>query len=374
MINAVLNNQEASNLLVSVFQWLDTQKIKYCIERNYDGYPDKLTGDVDILVSDFELRVIADGIKTMGIKLGWECYHEYTWDKTSYIGLFKDIYPDRYTLTIELFAGARWHGLSYLPASIILNHRIKHGITWKPHPSHQAIITTIHHLLYNRYIPDKYRDEVWSLINYDFKYFIEIMVTIFGSKLGTSYYSSIYNNRWEELENNVAKYKCMLIFNIIKSPSYYHDIFTTLFKGIIAYRSIRKGVTILIYHDDEIMQLLIANKVIELADDWHIFQPPFRKILNCNPLKSKLRFSDYNLNRHLVKRGGVSLICCRRYMDLNIKKILPIYSVDFLHDRCMIKYIDNNKDEIGNFEIVPNNIDDISLRLWSYILSDRVNR
>ena len=65
MLLITLDNKEASNLLVSIFNWLDSYSIKYCIERNYDGYPEKITGDIDILVSDVELKEVSEGIKNI---------------------------------------------------------------------------------------------------------------------------------------------------------------------------------------------------------------------------------------------------------------------------------------------------------------------
>ena len=144
----IADNDEASTLLIKIFKWFAENNILYCVQRNYEKYPENITGDVDLIVSDQQLRFVFDNIILLARKTGWQCYYDYSWEKTAYIGLFKPIYPSRYTLTIELFAGARWHGLCYLPASLILHCRQKSGSTWKPAPCHQAIMTLIHHLLF----------------------------------------------------------------------------------------------------------------------------------------------------------------------------------------------------------------------------------
>ena len=46
------DSNDASLLLVKTLEWLDTSEIEYCVERNYQGYPESLTGDLDLVISD----------------------------------------------------------------------------------------------------------------------------------------------------------------------------------------------------------------------------------------------------------------------------------------------------------------------------------
>ena len=117
----IISESKASELLVSIFSYLDNACIPYCVERNYENYPKKLTGDIDLIIGNDQLKNVAKEIIALAFDNGWRCYQKYIWEKTAYIGLSLDCFPERFALTVELFSGARWHGIEFLDSASIVN-------------------------------------------------------------------------------------------------------------------------------------------------------------------------------------------------------------------------------------------------------------
>ena len=49
-INKKTNDNDAKQFLKIIFNFLNKKKINYCVERNYEKYPKKITGDVDLIL------------------------------------------------------------------------------------------------------------------------------------------------------------------------------------------------------------------------------------------------------------------------------------------------------------------------------------
>ena len=370
-INISLDNSDAASFLVSILGWLDHEEILYCVERNYQGYPDRLTGDVDLVVPDGQVAEIARGILDIANNSGWQCYQEHTWEKASYLGFEKAIYPGRFALTIELFAGAHWHGMAYLTSSIILKNRIRHGITWKPHPAHQVIITTIHHLLYNGTVPKKYREEVLLLLANNSDRFIDDLSPVFGHSLAKFALQSIVNSAWDELAKKVKKYRKVLLSASAKRPI---ESVPTMFRGFMAVRKIPEGIVLLVYGDDYKERETLCNLLLNVADCWHIFNPPLRKIIHCDPLNAQFAKSDFKSACHVLHRGGVVIFGCSNVSDIKLTLFYPEYKI-----YCSEKYEIKVKGEsiIKDFDedkFISYSNEQKALRMWNFILADRAKR
>ena len=215
-----IENYETSYLLKEIFNNFDLHQIPYCVERNYQNYPDVITGDVDIIIGDFDIKKASKLILEIANKNKWFAYQVYSWDKTVFLGLCSNCYPRRFTLTIELFSGACWHGIEFLSGREVTKHRIKHGITWKPRPGHQALITSVHHLLYGNGIPVKYREEIYRLTSIDHEEMSLKLKSLVGKKYANFFIKNILNQNWEFFNNNfVSRLRLFfLIKYLLRNP------------------------------------------------------------------------------------------------------------------------------------------------------------
>jgi hypothetical protein len=365
------DNLSASALLSAIFEWFDKTDHLYCVQRNYQGYPDKLTGDVDLVVAHDQAASIADELRNIAKKLGWACYIKHAWNNTAHLGFYKPVYPNRFVLVIDLFAGCGWHGIIYLSASDVLYHRIRYGITWCPLPAHQAIITLIHHLLYNGFVPSKYRQEIISLVSEDTESFSQFLSQSFGDKLTKLVLNSIFDGDWEILSRKVSYFKISLVLRASKTPIV---LAKTLLKGYDSFCNIPEGVVLLVVDDDFRRRKKLCNALLDTANRWHLFLPPLRKIVNYNMiLFSKNIPNEVRLALRIIRRGGVAILGCNMASDIDLTLSIPTYKIIYAKNKCNVNVTNMSIIEASDhFEISEDkDINCVVQQVWNFILKDR---
>ncbi len=362
---------EASLFLAAIFEWLDNENIKYCVERNYQGYPERLTGDLDLVVSDHQVEKASGGITTVAKRMDWFCYQDHIWKKSAYLGFGKSIFPKRFALTVELFAGARWHGLSYLPAEEVLEQRLRSGITWRPRPSHQAVITSVHHLLYNGHVPEKYRSEIHDLVAEDSESFHSVLSHSFGRKLAAGILSNIVATEWDTLAGYVQAMKFSLMQrNLLMNPV---TMLLTTYMGYKAKRCLPEGVILLVYAKEADLREEFCSSLLELADRWHLFVPPVRKVIGGGV--DSLDSSMLDMISRIMQSGGVAILKCNEKVDVSLPLTFPIYSINLHNNQWMMS---SDKMNLSNEGVSHSGtIDSVEIsvaQIWDSVLADRASR
>ena len=313
---------ETSELLCEVFRCLDSAGIEYCVERNYEGYPDVLTGDLDLIVGKSSLEVAADEVLKVAKANGWLCYQSHIWERTAFLGLCRDLYPNRFTLTIEIFSGARWHGVEFLEGDRVVKQRLKHHITWKPQPAHQVIITAIHHLLYNNEIPEKYRDELSTLLRSDLVLVESNLVTKFGESHARSICDELLKENWVyfDFRLSIILKRSLLIRSIFSRPAL---VAKDLYKGLLSKRRNPEGVAIFIIGFSKYQSLMIANLFLTWMVRWHVFKPPKREIVG----PDRSLFQSKRIIKKILASGGVAIVTNQNIKECLIETRMPSYTI-----------------------------------------------
>lgn len=370
---ANIDSSAASSFLAAVFEWFDGTELKYCVQRNYEGYPDTLTGDVDLVVADGQMSAAVQGIQSVACRMGWHCYVGHVWQRAAYLGFGKSIFPDRFALTIELFAGAGWHGLVYLPASEILSSRIRHGVTWRPLAAHQAIITATHHLLYNGHVPHKYRHEIRSLSNEDPQAFGQALSRSFGDSLAELISDSVAHEDWDVLVDRIASLKLALMKRSFRTPL---TTAANVWQGYQALRRVPEGLILFVYGDDKQHRDNLCNALLRLADRWHIFLPPSRKMISCETSSVRMKKRNRGLVHRVVRRGGVAIISCSMSMINDLRLSYPPYAINCVEGRCSCfclegtdSFQDATKCVVSSMDVTRS-----AHEIWNYVLTDRAHR
>ncbi len=297
MNKIVDSNEEASEFLRRILLELDSSDVKYCAQRNYEGYPQVLTGDIDLVVSEEDISSASLIINNVAKEIGWIKFQSYSWAKTVYLGFTKSIYPERFALVIELFAGARWHGLEYISAKDILNERMKVNNVWGPSPAHQALITMFHHMLYNNTVPEKYRDEIVRLVNISKMQFINSVDSVFINKCGQEFAEAIRSGRWDDVKSYISKLKLsILLKNIIFSPI---STIISVFGGYRAKKTVNPGIIIFVRKYNGSAELM--DSLMFIANKWHLYMPTKRKLFFSGPSQENEIFKICN-------SGGLAIV------------------------------------------------------------------
>ena len=98
-----VTDKDIPSLIKLIFKYLNSKEYNYCIERNYEKYPNKVTGDLDLIVEEEKIKEITYKILNIAQKKKWHSYQTNISKKNSYISLVKENYPRRFVFTIELY-------------------------------------------------------------------------------------------------------------------------------------------------------------------------------------------------------------------------------------------------------------------------------
>ena len=318
----VLPEKEASALVLAVCERLDAASIGYCVERNYQGYPDVLTGDVDLIIGHSDIIFVAKHICDVAKANGWLCYQHHIWERTAYLGLCFDGLPSRFTLTIELFSGARWHGVPFLDGVTVINDRLRHGITWKPSPGHQIIITVMHHLLYNGCVPNKYRDEISSLMGLGEESVEANLTPFFGRYYAKKVTKQLIRGDWQYFDKKIARrLKALLLLRafILRPLTTLNDVK----KGLVSHFGGPEGVAIIIDTVPDSKKDALIESMLGIMIKWHVFKPPRREVVRAS-------VSAFRTKRRVAKilsSGGVVLFDHEPAGEFIGKSSLPEYKI-----------------------------------------------
>ena len=308
-----------AQFLQMVVDRLEKAGIQYCIERNYKGYPHVITGDVDIMVRGDDLHAAVRETQLAAKHLNWCPFVAYIGSRAAHIGFYADMYPSRFVLTIEFFVGGAWRGLQFLCPARAIRMRQRHGAFWKPNPAHEAIITLVHHLLYNRRVLEKYRSEITDLVDESPATFEQELCYSLGPRTARVFTGLVLAEDWNGLEHQGRNLRRKFI---VRSVALRPWLFATgVFKISRDMSKKPEGLVISLENFRANSAEILADDIIELAIRWHIFLPPNRK---------KIMFPRDNLVKLIkstVASGGVAVVLNPSGESLGLSLTFPIIHV-----------------------------------------------
>lgn len=347
--------EEGAQFLQLILEQLESADIPYCIERNYEEYPNIITGDIDFLVLRGDLEAAVRKTQDAAKQLGWNQFISYVGNYAAHLGFHSDECLSRFVLVIEFFVGAAWRGLHFLFPERTIQMRQRHKSTWKPDPSHEAIITLIHHLLYNHRVYEKYHNRIKALVVASPKLFEEELSFALGPRMARAFTGLVLAEDWDGLENQSGNLRHkFLVRSFVLRPLRF---IAALCKIQADIRKKPEGVVISLDRIQNISPEILADEIIELAVRWHIFMPPNRKkIMLQNKNAAKLVES-------IAASGGVAVVLNPLGEELAIKLHYPIIHVDEQDSVLSIR--------IGNESVQKVKQDSASLEIWNIVLHHR---
>ena len=312
--------ESASQLLQLVLLRLESAGILYCIERNYQGYPNVITGDIDILVLAADLGAAVREAQDAARQLKWGQFVSYIGTYTAHIGFYSDKCLSRFVLVIEFFVGAAWRGLQFLCPERAIRMRHRHGFTWRPTLAHEAIITLIHHLLYNHRVYEKYRNRIRALVVASPAFFEGELSHALGPRMARALTGLVLAEDWAGLEHRARNLRCnFLMRSFALRP----------LRSVAAVCKVRadtskkpEGVVISLDRIQLNSPEILADEIIALAVRWHIFMPPNKR---------KIVFPSKNaakLIKSTASSGGVAVVLNPLGEELGISLRYPIVHVE----------------------------------------------
>jgi len=153
--------------LVKLFSGLASQDIRYVVLRNYEGLPDNVEHDIDLLLDEidlpryrFLLRMTAEAcgwrIVRVESRYGfWKCY------------LYNPDVSGRRFLQIDAFCPQHYRGIPWFPTSDVLSARQRREIFYVPAAGHEAMDLVLKELLGSGRVKRRYVPRIVTLLQSD---------------------------------------------------------------------------------------------------------------------------------------------------------------------------------------------------------------
>jgi hypothetical protein len=152
-----------SDFLAALFQAIAEEGVRFCVLRNYEGFPDRNVGsDVDLLICPSDLRRVVRALSLVcGIKIVGYVERHYV------AHLFVEGVspaPGIRALGVDFIWNLNWKGISFLKTDTVLQEAIPRQAGnlnfLVPSANHEAIISLLSSLLVGGWVKEKYFPKV----------------------------------------------------------------------------------------------------------------------------------------------------------------------------------------------------------------------
>jgi hypothetical protein len=186
-----------SQFLAALFEALDAAGVRFCILRNYEGFPASNTGnDIDLLIHPSELPHAIRALRSIqGIR--FVGYTERPFVASVFVEGIITSRGSR-SLQVDFDLGLSWKGLPYLSTEEVLQDAVpRHAGTlsfFTPSPVHEAIISLFSSLLVGGWLKEKYLPQVQQRFVGDRSEAIVALLPQFGIKAAKHLVDSVICN------------------------------------------------------------------------------------------------------------------------------------------------------------------------------------
>src|SRR5438046_3054385 len=145
--------------------FLVNHDVPYVLVRNYEGYPEALTGDVDVYVPLERVTERLDALRQVIRELGWVLVQEV---QRPWVLVLRAAHMhssgERGILVFEFFNRFQWLGFEYFPFDTVVRLAVTHnGFRVLP-PVAGYSVTICHYFFWVGFLPSKYQGAVASCI------------------------------------------------------------------------------------------------------------------------------------------------------------------------------------------------------------------
>ena len=162
-----------ANLLVRLFAELDTQSVRYCVLRNFEGLPERTDGDVDILVGPEGLPLVEAILSSLllGLTLAWRRERD---GHVQFMVVSDDevrhaVRQNRpaEVMALDFQSCLQWKGMRYMDAEDVLSSRERHGGFYVAAREHRAAHLACHIILDKNFVKSAYGQIVSGALTRD---------------------------------------------------------------------------------------------------------------------------------------------------------------------------------------------------------------
>ena len=206
-----------ARLVTAIFQTWRRAGVRFAVLRNYQGLPDEIGNDLDLLVDESELkRAETLLIEATGV-LG---YINHNRAEFSPVSLYLYHETSRDQRHIDLFSTLKWRGFTILSPRAVLDHRVDRGLFAIPHPVHEATLNLLTRLLYNGYVKEAYKTGIVEAFAKEPELARATLAETLGPELARELVANVLAESWPVIETKGAQLRRVLMLRqLTKAPT-----------------------------------------------------------------------------------------------------------------------------------------------------------
>lgn len=208
--------------LMALFAALDKERVRFCVLRNYEGFPYNNVGcDLDLLIFPFDLPGAVHALSSIqGIRLVG--YAERYYVAHAFVEGVSPV-PGIRSFAVDFTWSLNWKGLPYLPTNIVLREALSRQAVdlnfLIPSPIHEAIISLLSSLLVGGRLKEKYYPKVQETYTNHKSAVITALLPSFGLKAATRLVDSVIGGDRGKILSCVSSLRVSLVLrNLLRGP------------------------------------------------------------------------------------------------------------------------------------------------------------
>lgn len=201
-------------LVRAIFDGWNREGIAFLVLRNYEGLPDEIGNDLDVLVAERRRAelVLLDRAR----EHGWRLHNR---AEFSPLSLFLSDRDRATQIHVDLFDRLVWRGMEILPAADLLHRRVPRGAFSIPSATQEAALNLVTRLLYHGYVKEKYAPAVARAFGKDPEAASRVLADPFGSRRAARLVRDATQGEWERIEASAqALRRALVARRLLRSP------------------------------------------------------------------------------------------------------------------------------------------------------------
>ena len=212
---------EASSeaLLCTLFARLDAENICYCVLRNFEGLPQRVDGDIDILVRPKDLHKVDMTIKGLSEDIVLARRREKNGHLQFHVipplevkHAIQDGRPAN-VVVLDFQTQLQWMGMLYMGTEAVLSARQRFGNLYVAGPRHQAAHLVCHAILDKNSVRSEYKQIIETSLTQEGEAPLDPLITNVGAAVVTRLYSALRAH--DDVE--ILKLRSRLIIGLVLS-------------------------------------------------------------------------------------------------------------------------------------------------------------
>ncbi len=206
-VSAMTEQEEISQFITAAFRAWEKAGIDFLVLRNYEGLPQTVSNDIDVLVSPGQARKAEEILRAAAPEAGFRLHNRAEY---STLALYFSSASGA-EAHIDIFQGLQWRAFDFLNCDRFLAKKIGKGLFSIPHPAHEAVTSLLVTMIYDCHIKEKYKASITAGFKVDPEEARALLAETYGEKHANFVVQAGAAERWEELRLTTASLRRSLI-------------------------------------------------------------------------------------------------------------------------------------------------------------------